>query len=158
MSVGRSVGRSVCRSVCRSVGLSVEKNRKSKKSQNQNSLIIFEYLINFAASLRIGSMEGGWGWGGQEGFWWERRRLTLKGPLQKNWGADIYIDKIEYLRVFFPPTPPPSQGPVSFALTTFTKLSVLSNIHFLQLSPLLQGAIFNFHCIWVFMGKGVFFG
>ena len=51
-----------------SVGLSVEKNRKSKKSKNQNSLIIFDYLINFAASLRIGSMEGGWGWGGMEGF------------------------------------------------------------------------------------------
>ena len=60
--------------------------------------------------------------------------------------------------MFFPPTPPPSQGPVSFALTTFTKLSVLSNIHFLQLSPFLQGAILNFHCNWVFMEKGVFFG
>ena len=88
----------------------------------------------------------------------EQRRLTLKGPLQMNWGADIYLDKIKYLRVFSPPTSPPSQGPVSFALTTFTKLSVLSNIHFLQLSPLLQGDIFNFHCIWVFMGKGVVFG
>ena len=33
----------------------------------------------------------------------EQRRLTLKGPLQKNWGADIYLDKIKYLRGFFPP-------------------------------------------------------
>ena len=30
----------------------------------------------------------------------EQRRLTLKGPLQKNWGTDIYLDKIKYLRVF----------------------------------------------------------
>ena len=33
----------------------------------------------------------------------EQRRLTLKGPLQMNWGADIYLDKIKYLRGFFPP-------------------------------------------------------
>ena len=32
--------------------------------KNQSSLIIFDYLINFGASLRIGSMEGGWGEGG----------------------------------------------------------------------------------------------
>ena len=30
----------------------------------------------------------------------EQRRLTLKGPLQMNWGADIYLDKIKYLWVF----------------------------------------------------------
>ena len=40
MSVGRSVGRLV--------GLSVEKNfGKEEKIKNQNSLIIFDYLINF---------------------------------------------------------------------------------------------------------------
>ena len=88
----------------------------------------------------------------------EQRRLTLKGPLQMNWGADIYLDKIKCLRFFFPPTSPPSQGPEIFPLTPFTKISVLSNIHFLQLAPLFQGAIFNSHCIWVFMGKGVVFG
>ena len=32
----------------------------------------------------------------------EQRRLTLKGPLQMSWGADIYLDKIKYLRVFSP--------------------------------------------------------
>ena len=32
----------------------------------------------------------------------EQRRLTLKGPLQMNWGADIYLDKIKYLSVFSP--------------------------------------------------------
>ena len=32
----------------------------------------------------------------------EQRRLTLKGPLQKNWGAYIYLYKIKYLRVFSP--------------------------------------------------------
>ena len=47
-------GASISPNVGRSVGLSVEKNRKSKKSKNQNSLITFDYLINFAASLRIG--------------------------------------------------------------------------------------------------------
>ena len=31
------------------------------------SLIFFDYLINFAASLRIGSIEGSWGWGGELG-------------------------------------------------------------------------------------------
>ena len=61
-SISPNVGLSVCLSVC----LSVEKNRKSKKSKNQNSLIIFDYLINFGASLRTWSMEGGWG-GGWEG-------------------------------------------------------------------------------------------
>ena len=33
----------------------------------------------------------------------EQRRQTLEGPLQKNWGADIYLDKIKYLRFFFFP-------------------------------------------------------
>ena len=47
--------------------------KKIENQKNQKSLINFDYLINFAASLRIGSMEGGWGWGGMEGFWWERR-------------------------------------------------------------------------------------
>ena len=47
-------GASISPNVGLSVGLSVEKNRKSK---------FFDYLINFAALLRIGSMEGGWGWG-----------------------------------------------------------------------------------------------
>ena len=38
----------------------------------------------------------------------EQRRLTLKGPLQKNWGVDIYLVKIKYLRVFSPrPDPLP---------------------------------------------------
>ena len=53
MSVGWSVGRSV---------------EKIKKSKNQNVLIIFDYLINFGASLRIGSMEGGWGGKGRGDF------------------------------------------------------------------------------------------
>ena len=52
-----SVGRSVCRSV--------KKILRIKKSK---SLIIFDYLINFAASLRIGSIEGGWGWGVRRDF------------------------------------------------------------------------------------------
>ena len=34
-----------------------------ENQKNQKSLILFDYLINFAASLRIGSIEGGWGWG-----------------------------------------------------------------------------------------------
>jgi len=46
-SISPNVGLSVCLSVC----LSVEKNRKSKKSKNQNSLIIFDYLINFGKEL-----------------------------------------------------------------------------------------------------------
>ena len=46
-----SVGWSVCRSV-----------EFFLNSNNQSTLIIFDYLINFGASLRIGSMEGGWGW------------------------------------------------------------------------------------------------
>ena len=69
-------------------------------------------------------------------------------------GCRYLLRQNKIFKGFSIPTPPPSQGPVSFALTTFTKLSVLSNIHFLQLSPSLQGAIFNFQFIWVFMGKG----
>ena len=51
-------------SVCLSVCLSVCPWKKIENQKNQKSLINFEYLINFAASLRIGSIEGGWGWGG----------------------------------------------------------------------------------------------
>ena len=50
---------SVCRSVCRSVC----PWKKIENQKNQKSLILFDYLINFAASLRIRSIEGGWGWG-----------------------------------------------------------------------------------------------
>ena len=53
---------SVCRSVGRSVGRSVCPWKKIENQKNQKSLINFDYLINFAASLRIGSIEGGWGW------------------------------------------------------------------------------------------------
>ena len=44
--VGRSVGRLVGWSVCWSV------RGKNQKSKNQNVLIIFDYLIDFGASLR----------------------------------------------------------------------------------------------------------
>ena len=63
MSVGRLVGRSVGRSV-----------ENFKNSKNQSSLIIFDYLINFGASLRIGTMERGWGEGGFRG----EGRLIIK--------------------------------------------------------------------------------
>ena len=43
-NVGRSVGRSVCLSVEK---FSVENLWKILESKNQNSLIIFDYLINF---------------------------------------------------------------------------------------------------------------
>ena len=46
-----------------SVGRSVD---QWKKSKNQNALIIFDYLINFGASWREGSMGGGWGKGVRE--------------------------------------------------------------------------------------------
>ena len=39
---------------------------KNQKSKNQNVLIIFDYLINFGASWREGSMGGGWGKGVRE--------------------------------------------------------------------------------------------
>ena len=46
-----------------SVGQSVD---QWKKSKNQNALIIFDYLINFGASWREGSMGGGLGKGVRE--------------------------------------------------------------------------------------------
>ena len=54
---GASISPNVCRSVCRSVC----PWKKIENQKNQKSLIIFDYLINFAASLRIGSIEGVWG-------------------------------------------------------------------------------------------------
>ena len=62
----RSFYKSNCRSVCLSV------RGKIKNSKTQNSLIIF---INFGASLRIGSMEGGWEEGGFRG---EGRLIIIK--------------------------------------------------------------------------------
>ena len=64
-------GASISPNVCLSDSLSVEKIENQK---NQNSLIIFDYLINFGASLRIGTMEGGWGEGGFRG----EGRLIIK--------------------------------------------------------------------------------
>ena len=54
-----SVGWSVRWSVGRLVG-------PWKKSKNQNVLIIFDYLINFGASWREGSIGGGLGKGVRE--------------------------------------------------------------------------------------------
>ena len=51
-------GASTIPNVCQSVDRSVENFLNSK---NQSSLIIFDYLINFGASLREGSIGGGWG-------------------------------------------------------------------------------------------------
>ena len=76
MFLSSGTGASIVPNVGRLVGWSVENFLHLKKSKffdkNQSSLIIFDYLINFGVSLRIGTMEGGWG---KRGFRGEGRLI-----------------------------------------------------------------------------------